>query len=67
MLFGFQGKQILAQPLIIAMLAVPILVEVYFISGLAYLLNRWLVSSTAWRNRPENGTEVVKPVNRLRP
>src|SRR5579859_2838209 len=41
LLFGFQGKQILAQPLIIAMLAVPILVQVYFTSGLAYVLNRW--------------------------
>ena len=40
LLFGFQGKQILAQPLIIAMLAVPILIQVYFNSGLAYLLNR---------------------------
>jgi ACR3 family arsenite transporter len=41
LLFGFQGQQILAQPLIIAMLAVPILIQVYFNSGLAYLLNRW--------------------------
>ncbi len=40
LLFGFQGQQILAQPLIIAMLAVPILIQVYFNSGLAYLLNR---------------------------
>src|SRR3990170_5353763 len=40
LLFAFQGEQILAQPLIIAMLAVPILVQVYFNSGLAYLLNR---------------------------
>jgi ACR3 family arsenite transporter len=40
LLFAFQGGQILAQPLIIAMLAVPILVQVYFNSGLAYLLNR---------------------------
>ncbi|KAB0264402.1 ACR3 family arsenite efflux transporter [Microvirga brassicacearum] len=40
MLFGFQGEQILAQPLIIAMLAVPILIQVYFNAGLAYLLNR---------------------------
>jgi ACR3 family arsenite transporter len=40
LLFGFQGKQILAQPLIIAMLAVPILIQVYFNAGLAYLLNR---------------------------
>ena len=40
LLFGFQGEQILAQPLIIAMLAVPILIQVYFNAGLAYLLNR---------------------------
>ena len=40
LLFGLQGKQILAHPLIIAMLAVPILIQVYFNSGLAYLLNR---------------------------
>ena len=40
LLFGFQGQQILDQPLIIAMLAVPILIQVYFNSALAYLLNR---------------------------
>jgi ACR3 family arsenite transporter len=40
LLFGFQGEQILRQPLIIALLAVPILIQVYFNSGLAYLLNR---------------------------
>ena len=40
MLFGFQGEQIIAQPLIIALLAVPILIQVYFNSGLAYVLNR---------------------------
>ncbi len=40
LLFGFQGEQILSQPLIIALLAVPILIQVYFNSGLAYLLNR---------------------------
>ncbi len=40
LLFGFQGEQILAQPMIIAILAVPILIQVYFNSGLAYLLNR---------------------------
>jgi ACR3 family arsenite transporter len=40
MLFGFQGEQIIAQPLIIALLAVPILIQVYFNSTLAYLLNR---------------------------
>jgi ACR3 family arsenite transporter len=41
-LFGFQGEQIVAQPLIILLLAVPILIQVYFNSGLAYLLNRQL-------------------------
>ena len=40
LLFGFQGEQIIAQPLVIALLAVPILIQVYFNSGLAYLLNR---------------------------
>jgi ACR3 family arsenite transporter len=40
MLFGFQGEQIIAQPLVIALLAVPILIQVYFNSGFAYLLNR---------------------------
>jgi ACR3 family arsenite transporter len=40
LLFGFQGEQILSQPAIIAMLAVPILIQVYFNSALAYLLNR---------------------------
>ncbi len=40
LLFGFQGEQILTQPLIIALLAVPILIQVYFNSGLAYWLNR---------------------------
>lgn len=40
LLFSFQGEQILAQPAIIALIAVPILIQVYFNSGLAYLLNR---------------------------
>jgi len=40
LLFAFQGEQILAQPPIIAMLAVPIFIQVYFNAGLAYLLNR---------------------------
>lgn len=40
LLFGFQGEQILRAPLIIALLAAPILIQVYFNSGLAYLLNR---------------------------
>ncbi len=40
LLFGFQGEQIIAQPTIIALLAVPILIQVYFNSGLAYIFNR---------------------------
>ena len=42
LLFAFQGRQILAQPLIIALLAVPIVIQVYFNSALAYWLNRRL-------------------------
>jgi ACR3 family arsenite transporter len=40
LLFGFQGEQIIAQPAIIALLAVPILIQVYFNAGFAYVLNR---------------------------
>lgn len=40
LLFGFQGDAIVRQPAVIALLAVPILIQVYFNSGLAYLLNR---------------------------
>ncbi|MBX9770357.1 MAG: ACR3 family arsenite efflux transporter [Candidatus Obscuribacterales bacterium] len=42
LLFAFQGEAILKQPLVIAMLAVPILIQVYFNSALAYVLNRQL-------------------------
>ncbi|TAL91370.1 MAG: ACR3 family arsenite efflux transporter [Candidimonas sp.] len=42
LLFAFQGQAIIAQPLIIALLAVPILIQVFFNSGMAYLLNRKL-------------------------
>lgn len=42
LLFGFQGDRILDQPLIILLIAIPILIQVYFNSGLAYLLNRRL-------------------------
>jgi ACR3 family arsenite transporter len=42
LLFAFQGDAILAQPLVIALLAVPILIQVFFNSGLAYLANRAL-------------------------
>jgi ACR3 family arsenite transporter len=40
LLFAFQGDAIVSQPLIIALLAVPILIQVFLNSGLAYLLNR---------------------------
>jgi len=42
LLFGFQGNAIVEQPLIIALLAVPILIQVLLNSGLAYWLNRRL-------------------------
>ena len=42
MLFAFQGEAIIAQPLVIALLAVPILIQVFFNSSLAYWLNRRL-------------------------
>ncbi|HET9484755.1 MAG TPA: ACR3 family arsenite efflux transporter [Xanthomonadales bacterium] len=42
LLFAFQGEAILAQPLVIALLAVPILIQVFFNSALAYGLNRAL-------------------------
>ena len=42
LLFAFQGQAIIAQPLVIAMLAVPILIQVLFNSALAYWLNRRL-------------------------
>ncbi len=42
LLFAFQGQQIIEQPLVIAMLAVPILIQVYFNSALAYWLSKKL-------------------------
>jgi arsenite transporter len=42
LLFGLQGEQIVRQPFVIAMLAAPILVQVYLNAGLAYVLNRRL-------------------------
>lgn len=42
LLFAFQGEAIIKQPFVIALLAVPILIQVYFNSALAYLLNRQL-------------------------
>jgi ACR3 family arsenite transporter len=46
LLFGLQGEQITRQPLVIALLAVPILIQVYCNAGLAYWLNRRL--GVAW-------------------
>ena len=46
LLFGLQGEQIMRQPIVIALLAVPILIQVYFNAGLAYWLNRRL--GVAW-------------------
>src|SRR3954470_22808250 len=42
LLFGFQGEQIVKQPLVIALLAVPIIIQVYLNAGIAYGLNRAL-------------------------
>ena len=42
LLFGFQGEEIVRQPLVIAMLAVPIVIQVYLNAGIAYGLNRTL-------------------------
>lgn len=42
LLFGFQGRQIVDQPLVIAILAVPIVIQVYFNAGVSYWLNRRL-------------------------
>lgn len=52
LLFGFQGEAIVAQPLVIALLAVPILIQVYLNAGLAYWLSRrfgvaWCVAAPA--------------------
>jgi arsenite transporter len=47
LLFAFQGQAILKQPLVIVMLAVPILIQVLFNAGLAYGLNRKLGESHA--------------------
>jgi len=42
LLFAFQGQAIIKQPLVIGLLAVPILIQVFFNSALAYVLNRAL-------------------------
>jgi ACR3 family arsenite transporter len=52
LLFGFQGERILTQPLVIVLLAVPIVIQVYLNAGLAYWLSRrfgvaWCVAAPA--------------------
>ncbi len=52
LLFGFQGEAIIAHPVVIALIAVPILIQVYFNAGLAYWLSRhfgvaWCVAAPA--------------------
>jgi arsenite transporter len=52
LLFGFQGEQIIQQPVVIALLAVPIVIQVYLNAGLAYWLSRrfgvaWCVAAPA--------------------
>ena len=42
LLFGFQGEEIIRQPLVILLLAVPIVIQVYLNAGIAYTLNRAL-------------------------
>jgi ACR3 family arsenite transporter len=42
LLFAFQGIQIIAQPLVIFLLSIPIIIQVYFNSMLAYWLNKQL-------------------------
>jgi ACR3 family arsenite transporter len=42
LLFGFQGEQIVHQPIVILLLAIPIVIQVYLNAGIAYGLNRAL-------------------------
>ena len=60
LLFAFQGQQILAQPLVIALLAVPILIQVYFNAGLAYWHAGVLANSIA----SEALTSVLIAINK---
>lgn len=46
LLFGFQGEAIVRQPLVIVLLAVPILFQVYLNAGLAYVASRYF--GVAW-------------------
>ena len=82
LLFGFQGEQIIAQPLIIVILATPILIQVYFNAGFAYLLNRSMgeqhcvagpsaligpATSSNWRWPPRSACSASTRARRSRP
>ena len=82
LLFAFQGEAILEQPLVIAMLAVPILIQVFFNSALAYWLNRTVgeahsvacpsaligaSNSSSWRWRRRSACSASSPARRWRP
>ena len=68
MLFGFQGEEIIAQPLIIALLAVPIFIQVYSNAGLAYLLNSGDRRSALRRGafRPHRREQLLRTRGRRR-
>ena len=59
LLFGFQRKQIIAQPMVIAILAVPTFVQVYFNAGLAYWLAAGLVSIGALPPRRRSSAPAI--------
>lgn len=63
LLFAFQGEAIMDQPLVIAMLAVPILIQVFFNSGLAYWLNRRVGEkhNIAWVTSPDSLNVRIVP------
>ena len=83
LLFAFQGDAILKQPLIIALLAVPILIQVFFNSALAYWLNRRrrreaqrrlpvgadrrVATSSSWRSPPRSACSASSPAPRWPP
>jgi arsenite transporter len=60
LLFGFQGEQIISQPIIIALLAVPIIIQVYLNAGIAYGLNRALGVPHARRSGRSSKLWIVK-------
>ena len=83
LLFGFQGEQIIAQPLVIALLAVPILIQVYFNSGprlsaqprlgraalrrRSVRPDRRVATSSSWPSPPPSACSASSPARRSRP